>query len=140
MSKEASVVVGGVDPLPAVAVRRAVETVLSGQGRDAGISVTFLGPARMRQLNREHLGHDYSTDVISFALPQPDGTLAGDIYICRHVAARQARAASEPVRRELLRLVIHGSLHVLGWEHPEDGSRVDSQMWQLQELYLQEAA
>ncbi|HRP07880.1 MAG TPA: rRNA maturation RNase YbeY [Gemmatimonadales bacterium] len=105
---------------------------------DADLSVTFLGPARMRQLNREHLGHDHPTDVISFALPHPDGTLAGDIYVCRHVAARQARDAAEPVRRELLRLVIHGTLHVLGWEHPEDDNRVDSPMWQLQERYLRE--
>lgn len=137
MSGDLDVVVGGVDPLPAVAVARAVGTVLAGEGRDAAISVTFLGPARMQQLNREHLGHDYPTDVISFALPQPDGGLTGDIYVCRHVAARQARAAGEPVRRELLRLVVHGTLHVLGREHPEDSTRVESTMWQLQERYLQ---
>jgi len=117
-------------------VGRAVETVLAGEKRAAAISIAFLGSEAMRRLNREHKGHDRPTDVISFALPQPDGTLAGDIYVCRFVAAREAHDRGIPLREELLRLVIHGTLHVLGHEHPEAGDREHSAMWRRQEHYL----
>ncbi len=45
----------------------------------------------MRQLNRRYKGHDWPTDVISFALPEPRGGLLGDVYVCRWQAAREAR-------------------------------------------------
>ncbi len=89
----------------------------------------------MRRINAQHLHHDYPTDVISFALPQPDGSVAGDICICRYVAARNARRHDESVRTELLRLIVHGTLHVLGWDHP-DAARTRSKMWQRQEKYV----
>lgn len=130
------VVVGGRPPLPAATIRRAVARVLAGERAKAAVSVTFLGPERMRALNREYLGHDVPTDVLSFALPQPDGSLAGDVYICRAVAARQAAAHGVTPREELLRLVVHGTLHVLGHDHPEGAGRERSAMWRAQERYL----
>ena len=117
-------------------VRAAVEHVLHGEHRHARIGVTFLGKTRMRRLNATHLGHDYPTDVISFPLPQPDGSVAGDVCICRYTAARNARSHGSSVRDELLRLVIHGTLHVLGWDHPTGSARTESPMWLLQEKYL----
>ncbi len=135
----APVTVGGASGgFPAAAVRRAVDTVLRGEERAAMIGVTFLGPHRMRRLNRAYKGHDYPTDVISFALPQPDGSLSGDIYLCRSVAAREARRRRLPVREEILRLVVHGTLHVLGYDHPESLRREHSAMWQRQEHYVRE--
>jgi probable rRNA maturation factor len=102
--------------------------------------VTFLGPTRMRALNREHLGHDRSTDVISFALPAPDGRLIGDIYVCRAVAQAQAKALGVPLREELVRLVVHGALHVLGYDHPKGDRRTASPMWRRQERYVRKLA
>jgi probable rRNA maturation factor len=132
-----SVAVGGATGgFPRIAVRRAVETVLAGEHRTAMIGVTFLGPHRMRRLNHAYKGHDAPTDVISFALPQPDGTLSGDIYLCRSVAAREARRRRLPVREEILRLAVHGTLHVLGYDHPESEGRERSEMWQRQEHYV----
>lgn len=136
MSIVASVTISGTGGLPVAAVRRAVMTVLQGEQRDAEVSITFLGPAAMQRLNHEYKHHDRPTDVIAFALPQPSGGVAGDIYVCRAVAAREARARSIPVRQELLRLVVHGTLHVLGHEHPEDHTREMSPMWDQQERYL----
>lgn len=130
------IAVGGRLPLPAALVRRVVGTVLrSGRaaGRVASISVTFLGPARMRALNRAHLRHDRVTDVISFALAAPDGRLIGDIYVCAAVARAQARDAGVPVREELVRLIVHGTLHVLGQDHPAGPARTRSPMWRRQE-------
>ena len=140
MSDPVSVVVSGSGRLPGALVRRAVGAVLAGEQRTAHISVTFLGQAAMQRLNREYKRHDRPTDVISFALPQPDGSLAGDIYLCRGVAAREARERNLPVRQELLRLVIHGTLHVLGHDHPTDNRREQSSMWKRQERYLRTVA
>lgn len=123
-------------PLPAATVRRVVDGVLRGERRRAEVAVTFLGPARMRALNREHLGHDYPTDVISFGLSAPDGSLVGDVYVCRSVAAKQANQLGVPLRQELIRLVVHGTLHVLGYDHPEGESRLRSAMWKRQERYV----
>ena len=136
MSTVAHLVVSGCGALPLLAVARAVATVLDGEERSADISVTFLGVGPMQRLNREYMGHDRPTDVISFALPQPDGSLAGDIYVCRGVAAREAHHRGIPVRQELLRLVVHGTLHVLGHDHPDEAGREQSPMWQAQERYM----
>ncbi|HVX89469.1 MAG TPA: rRNA maturation RNase YbeY [Gemmatimonadales bacterium] len=127
-------------PLADRVVRRIVAAVLAGERRRADVSVTFLGPARMRTLNREHLGHDRPTDVISFALPAPDGGLMGDVYVCRAEAARQAKALGVPLREELVRLVVHGTLHVLGYDHPEGEGRTTSAMWRRQERYVRRLA
>ncbi len=134
----AVVVSGATGGFPATVVRRAVTTVLAGEGREAWVAVTFLGVRRMQRLNREYKRHDRPTDVISFALPQPDGTLAGDIYLCRGVAAREAHRRGLPVREELLRLVVHGTLHLLGHDHPAGGARESSAMWRRQERYVRE--
>ncbi|MGE0440954.1 MAG: rRNA maturation RNase YbeY [Gemmatimonadales bacterium] len=123
-------------PLARRAVVGAVALVLDRERARVSLAVTFVGPTRMRRLNAEWKGADRPTDVLAFALPQPDGTLAGDVYICRSVAAREARQRGIPVREELLRLVIHGTLHVLGWDHPEDETRTRSPMWRRQERYL----
>jgi probable rRNA maturation factor len=123
-------------PLPRQAVVRAVEAVLAGERRRAEVSVTFVGPGRMRQLHAAWKGTDRPTDVLAFALAAPGQPLQGDVYVCRAVAAREARARRLPLREELLRLVIHGTLHVLGYDHPEDERRTASAMWRRQERYL----
>ncbi|MGH7532131.1 MAG: rRNA maturation RNase YbeY [Gemmatimonadales bacterium] len=130
------VAVGGRLALPPVLVRRVVRAVAAAERprrRLGQLSVTFLGPVRMRRLNRRHLRHDRVTDVIAFALRVPGGGLVGDVYVCRAVAARQAREAGCSVREELIRLVIHGTLHVLGHDHPAGPGRTHSVMWRRQE-------
>ena len=118
------------------AIRHAAMHVVQHERRRARIAITFVGKQRMREHNARFFDHDDATDVISIPLPQPDGSVAGDILICRYMAARNARAHAVPVREELLRLVVHGTLHVLGWEHPDDATRTRSPMWQRQERYV----
>ena len=122
--------------LPPATVQRVVAAVLRGERKRAEVAVTFLGPGRMRALNRQHLGHDATTDVISFALPTPDGGLVGDVYICGSVAAAHAKRLKVPLREELVRLVVHGTLHVLGHDHPAGDARTRSPMWKRQERYV----
>jgi probable rRNA maturation factor len=123
-------------PLPASTVRRVVRAVLAGERRRAAVSVTFLGPRRMRRLNAEYKGRDRPTDVLSFTLQPPGGPRVADVYVCAAVAAREARARRIPVRQELIRLVVHGTLHALGYDHPEDERRERSEMWRRQERYV----
>ncbi|MEP7175579.1 MAG: rRNA maturation RNase YbeY [Gemmatimonadales bacterium] len=123
-------------PLPVPLVRRTVEAVLRGERRAALISVTFLGRDAMRKLNAEHKGRNQPTDVLSFALDGPGHRTVGDVYVCSWVAEREARSRGIPVRQELIRLVVHGTLHALGHEHPEDERRTSSAMWRRQERYV----
>jgi probable rRNA maturation factor len=99
----------------------------------AALSVAFVGRARIRRLHRDHLGHDRATDVIAFSLA---GGTVGDVYVCPAVAAGGARRAGTTLRAELRRLVVHGVLHVLGYDHPDGAERTGSPMWRRQERYL----
>ena len=111
--------------------------VLRAEGaRRAALSIAFVSNRRIAALNRRHLGHAGPTDVISFALAPADGAVQGDIYIAPDVARENALEHGVPVREELARLVVHGTLHVLGHDHPEDDSRTESPMWRRQERLL----
>jgi probable rRNA maturation factor len=110
--------------------------VLDAEGQDVvSLSVTFLPETEMRHLNASALGRDHPTDVIAFRLTHVD-RLAGDIYVCPAVARRAAAAERVPAREELLRLVVHGVLHVVGHDHPEGEDRTRSPMWIRQEHYV----
>ncbi len=123
-------------PVRAAEAKRLALAVLAAEARPlAALSLTFVGPARIRTLNRTWLGHDAPTDVIAFGLG-PAGREAGDVYICPAVAARNARAAGASAGDEVRRLVVHGVLHVLGHDHPEGPGRTASAMWRRQERYL----
>ena len=127
-------------PLSRAVVRRAVREVLRAERRDALISVTFLGRDAMRRLNADHKGHDRPTDVLTFALTDPSGKTIGDVYVCPWVAQREARSRGIPLRQELIRLVVHGTLHALGRDHPEGEARTRSAMWRRQERYVETLA
>lgn len=121
-------------------VQRIVRAVLRAERRDALVSVTFVGRDTMRRLNAEHKGHDRPTDVLTFSLSGPAGQTIGDVYICPWVASREARTLGIPLRQELIRLVVHGTLHALGHDHPEGRERTHSTMWRRQERYVEALA
>lgn len=125
-------------PVAALRIADAVRRVLRAEGvRAALLSVTLVSPSAMARLNRRHLGHAGATDVIAFGFaPTPGAGVVGDVYICPKVARANARMAGCGVREELLRLAVHGTLHVLGWDHPEDRARESSPMWRRQEVLL----
>lgn len=131
---------GRATPLSRAAVRRIVLAVLRGERRAALMSITFMGRDAMRRLNAEHRGHDRPTDVLAFSLPQPGLLPMGDVYVCSWVAARQARVHGVSVREELVRLIVHGTLHALGRDHPEGPGRTRSAMWRRQERYVEALA
>jgi probable rRNA maturation factor len=109
---------------------RVAERVMAWERAPAGshVEITLLPAAAMRRANRRATGRRGLTDVIAYTLPQPDGRVLGDVYICPDAAAG--------FKDELVRLAVHGTLHVLGYDHPEGAGRTRSRMWQLQERYV----
>lgn len=99
------------------------------------LSITFVGRAAMSELNQRYLGHRGPTDVISFGLGRHGrrGPVVGDIYICAEIARANAKRQGVSAQEEMLRLVVHGTLHVLGYDHPVGAARTTSQMWRKQE-------
>jgi probable rRNA maturation factor len=116
---------------------RAVRAALRHENvTDAEVSVTLMDDAGITDLNRRFLGDDGPTDVIAFPLYAAGESPVGDIYIGYDQAVQQARAAGVPVPEELVRLSVHGTLHVLGYDHPAGDDRVDSGMWSVQEALV----
>ena len=109
------------------------EKILVAQGADSGVelSLVIVGQERIRQLNRDYLGEDKPTDVLSFSmLPEqsggdlppfvvpPDGIRhVGEVIISYPQAVIQAEEHRHPVKKEIAILIIHGVLHLLGYEH-----------------------
>jgi probable rRNA maturation factor len=123
-------------PLARTRVSEIARRVLKAEHvNDAMLSITFVGGRAMAALNRRHLGHRGATDVIAFGLGRsaPRGPVIGDIYIAPDVARANALLHRAGVREELTRLIVHGVLHVLGYDHAEDESRIGSAMWARQE-------
>ena len=92
--------------------------------------------SRGPQLLTGYWKKDEATRAAWVTLDGPGGGRVGDVYVCRAVAQREARQRGLPLEQELLRLVIHGTLHVLGHDHPNDARRTRSAMWRKQERYL----
>jgi probable rRNA maturation factor len=116
----------------------AVAALKAERAKDAMLSITFVGRAAMSQLNRRYLGHRGPTDVISFGLGRVGkrGAVVGDVYICPEIARENATRQGISSGEELLRLVVHGTLHVLGHDHPKGAGRTTSDMWKRQEKIL----
>jgi probable rRNA maturation factor len=100
----------------AAPVRKAVRAVLRGERvRRAEVTVVVLDARRSRKMNRQFLGHDYSTDVISFLLERRP-RLEGEIYLNIDRAREQAREYGVSIANEIDRLMVHGTLHLLGYD------------------------
>jgi probable rRNA maturation factor len=121
------------------AVRGLADFVLERERvKSAMLSIAFVSRRAIATLNQRHLGHRGGTDVITFALGRAADAapLVGDIYVAPDVVADQARRFRVPVREELARVVVHGVLHAIGYEHPEGDGRERSPMWKRQERLL----
>ena len=104
-------------------LRKRLERLLLALGLpDVELSVLFTGDRAMRTLNKRYRGKDRVTDVLSFsfregAQPSVQTPHLGDIVIAVPEAVRQARRAGHPVEREIELLLVHGLLHLAGYDH-----------------------
>jgi probable rRNA maturation factor len=106
-------------------MRQVARAVLEGEGHaDAEISLAFVDDQTIHRLNQRYLDHDEPTDVLSFPLSEPGARkLAGELVIGAEVAQREAAPRGHDLQAELALYVIHGLLHLCGFD---DGSEKDA--------------
>lgn len=101
-------------------IKKTAETVLKGLGySDCELSVLLTGNDEIRELNRDYRNMDRPTDVLSF--PMDDKYLLGDIAISVEKAEKQAREFKVTKDEEIGRLLVHGILHLIGYDHVKGG-------------------
>lgn len=95
-------------------ITRWIQAVAAGYGFSVGqLNYIFCSDERELQVNRDFLGHDYYTDVITFDYSTPS-TIAGDIFISLDTVRSNAEQVGVPFLDELHRIIIHGALHLTG--------------------------
>jgi probable rRNA maturation factor len=111
-------------PIDRGRMRQVVRTVLDGEGvGDAEISLAFVDNPTIHRLNKRYLDHDEPTDVLSFPLSEPGSRkLAGELVIGVEVAQAQAAERGHDVQAELVLYVIHGLLHLCGYDDKTDSA------------------
>jgi rRNA maturation RNase YbeY len=114
-------------------IARAVAVVLRSERAPGGdVRVILVSDDALLELNREHLGHDYYTDVITFPIEQDP--LEGEIYISVDRAREQARECGVTASEEVRRLAVHGALHLAGYDDASEEQR--EIMTRLEDRYL----
>lgn len=112
----------------AVSFRKWVAAALDGRIREADLAVRLVGNKEGRALNRHYRGKDYATNVLSFPADIADGVkmpegvkmpLLGDLVLCAPVIAREAKEQKKPLVAHYAHLTVHGTLHLLGWDHED---------------------
>lgn len=122
-------------PLPAEVIIPLVVAAFTDHGTDAAVvRVVFTDDEHLRRLKQQFFGEDSYTDVIAFNLNDPHEPLEGEIYISPERALENSRRYREPYLKELRRLVVHGSLHLLGYDDASPKER--ARMHTLEDHYL----
>ena len=113
----------------AVSFRKWIAAALANRIREADLAVRIVGAREGRALNRHYRGKDYATNVLSFpaelddTIKLPKGVtmpLLGDLVLCAPVVAREAREQKKPLAAHYAHLTVHGTLHLLGWNHEDE--------------------
>lgn len=107
---------------------------------EAELSIVIVDDAQIREINRDYLQRDKATNVISFAMQEGEGagiqpSLLGDVVISAQTAARDAEEAGLPFVSELYFLLLHGILHLLGYDH-ERGTEQQAAVMEAKELQI----
>jgi probable rRNA maturation factor len=125
-------------PIDRACMRRTVRTVLEGeQIAEAEISLAFVDNPTIHRLNQQYLQHDEPTDVLSFPLSEPNARkLAGELVVGAEVARAQAEARGHDVQAELALYVIHGVLHLCGYD--DQTAEAAAEMRERERHYLRE--
>ena len=92
-------------------------TLRSIAGPAASLTIRFVDEPEGRTLNHRYRGKDYATNVLTFAYPDPHGTVEGDIVVCLPVVEAEARAQHKDVMQHCAHLIVHGTLHACGHDH-----------------------
>lgn len=105
-----------------IKIIRQVQKIVRGEGcRGKSLSLTFTNDLKIRELNRKYRKLDRATDVLSFVMDEEE--MLGDVVISVESAVRNAKRFKQKFSREIERLVVHGVLHLLGYDHKKSKDR-----------------
>lgn len=100
-----------------------LQATLGNERDETELTVRLVDETESRELNRDYRGKDKSTNVLSFPFEAPPGIdlpLLGDLVICRQVVEREAQEQHKPLEAHWAHMVVHGCLHLLGFDHIKD--------------------
>jgi len=123
--------------LPGKKVIKAVENVfcIEKKGMNIFLNIIYVSDKVILSINRKYLKHNRVTDVITFSLSEERNTIEGEIYISVDTAKRQAGEFKVSLRNELMRLAVHGALHLAGYDDFNEKKR--NEMHKLENKYLE---
>lgn len=117
--------------------KRVLNELFRDEGIERGeISIAIVDDAEIHALNRQYLDHDYATDVLSFLLERQEGELQGEIVVSAQMARSRAAEFGWQAVDELIWYVIHGALHLVGYDDKSPADR--ERMWQRETHYLRQ--
>jgi len=127
-------------------LRKVAEKVLEGEKKESDLSIAILGPGRIKKLNKKYRGKNKVTDVLAFpgskallkkfqvgSLQKMEGL--GEIVICLREVKKNVKRYKVSFEEELTRVLIHGILHLLGYDHEKDEKKA-KEMEEKQNHYL----
>ena len=116
-------------------VKKAMSVVLDGEDKDyTCISVLLVSDDEIKKINKKYLGHDYATDVVTFPLHLDSDPIEGEIYVRLQTTERNSKLFNSSHSSEIIRVVIHGILHLTGYDDSTSESR--EEMKKKEDLYL----
>jgi len=122
-------------PVPRNLFQQAVREVFSGEGYPRGeVGIAVVNNAEIHDCNVRFLQHDYPTDVITFPMDQSDDFLSGELMLSAEYAAEEAQQHGWKTEEEMTLYVVHGCLHLAGYDDHEDDDR--QEMRRLEKHYL----
>lgn len=122
-------------------IQAVIDVVANAEQVNGSMSVQFIGRKKMKTLNEQYRGIAAPTDVLSFGLEgntYEEETDFGDIFLCQEYIIEQAKTYDVVPKIEVARMLIHGTLHLLGYDHQT--KKEATEMFSKQELYLEQIA
>ena len=120
--------------IPTLFLKNLVKEILQKERKKYSLDVILLTDEEMIKLNKEFTKRNKTTDVLSFSLEEKGSDFLGEVYVSLDQAKRQAKEYKVSFQEELFRLVIHGVLHLLGYDHKK--TKEKKLMQQKEEKYL----
>lgn len=105
-------------PIAPKEIKKLARGVLKIEKRNAELNLVFVDNKHIKEINKTFLGHPYATDVLSFAYHEnsPENAIAGEILISAEMAVQRAHQREYPVEGEIALYLVHGILHLLGYD------------------------
>ena len=109
-------------------IKKWIKGVVEASGKKVGdVNIIFCNDPSILEINQQFLGHDYYTDIITFDYCEGN-TVSGELYISVDTVEANAQEYNETFRNEMHRVIIHGILHLLGYDH-ERGEKEEKEMF-----------